>query len=852
MKSHAVSTGCAGQTFLTLTTSVETLNGTANNDTVNGSLVFNSSEAATTDSTYSVADTLNLGAGTDTLNLTISGAQDAGVTVVAPSITGLETFNIRNTVAQTASLDASTVGAPTAVNADRSVGAVTVTNLAAGASAGMIGDGSVTNGAFNPGYAATATAATLNVSGGTTAGAVTISGTGVTGVTVNSTGAKNTIGAVALPATATTLTINADTNLTTGAISNTTAAKATTVTITGAGAVDTSAGAFESTVVTVDASKNTGGVTVAASSAATAKFTGGTGNDVFTTGAVLTTGSADGGAGTDVLDIGTNVSHINTAALAAKYTNFETLRIGAATLDMTNLGGFTGIQMTGAATLTGLTAAQAGNIQVRADQGATSIALADSSGTADVVSIAMGTGLTTNGGVDFTGALTINGFETLNLSTNHGPTAATADKTSVLASLTADKLTKINLSGTSITITNGATTKAVTIDGSALTGILTVGGSLKAGSSVIGSAGKDVFTVGAEGSTYNGGAGDDTVTIDNTVLTPDGTTDAVLIGGAGKDTLKIGNAMTLTDTDFTNVSGFEALTTALTSAVSVTGLAAGAKAAFADGITVTSGTLADDATYTWGSGLYDKAVTLTLASSGDGASTADNIAITTGAGADTVSVTASSWVGADGAAGAITVATGAGNDTINVTTGTLLKVTGAAPVKITGGAGADVITVVSTEADTGVGSLSTTYVIAAGDSTTTAYDSITGFDLVGTDLQSQTLDFASVGLTAYTATAATGYSAAELTVAVSSTGVVTFAGTSAAGLTLAQKIAAVQSVVTTNAGDSAMFTANSNTYVFNNNASGDSVVELVGVSGTGLITTNGDTASTFAGAIFIA
>ena len=81
---------------------------------------------------------------------------------------------------------------------------------------------------------------------------------------------------------------------------------------------------------------------------------------------------------------------------------------------------------------------------------------------------------------------------------------------------------------------------------------------------------------------------------------------------------------------------------------------------------------------------------------------------------------------------------------------------------------------------------------------------------------------------------------------------VTFAGTSAAAATLAQKIAAVQSVVITNAGDSAMFTANSNTYVFNNNATADSLVELVGVTGTGLITTNGDTASTFAGAIFIA
>jgi hypothetical protein len=133
-----------------------------------------------------------------------------------------------------------------------------------------------------------------------------------------------------------------------------------------------------------------------------------------------------------------------------------------------------------------------------------------------------------------------------------------------------------------------------------------------------------------------------------------------------------------------------------------------------------------------------------------------------------------------------------------------------------------------------------------GDSTTTAYDQITGFkmsDIGGAGaLISDGLDFAAVGVTAYAATAATGYTAAELTVAVAAAGAtggaVTFAGTAAAGLTVAQKIAAVQSVVVTNAGDSAFFTDSGNTYVFNNNAGGDSVVMLVGVAASGLITTN--------------
>ena len=117
---------------------METYNGSAGADSVNGSLVFDVDEAVTSAATYTANDTLIFGLGADILNLTISGAQNAGVTVAAASITGLETFNIRNTIAQTATLNAANVGAPTAVNSDRSIGVVTVTDLAAGASAGVM------------------------------------------------------------------------------------------------------------------------------------------------------------------------------------------------------------------------------------------------------------------------------------------------------------------------------------------------------------------------------------------------------------------------------------------------------------------------------------------------------------------------------------------------------------------------------------------------------------------------------------------------------------------------------------------------------------------------------------------
>jgi len=204
-----------------------------------------------------------------------------------------------------------------------------------------------------------------------------------------------------------------------------------------------------------------------------------------------------------------------------------------------------------------------------------------------------------------------------------------------------------------------------------------------------------------------------------------------------------------------------------------------------------------------------------------------------------------SWVGATGgAAGQISVTTGAGNDSITLTHGTLLEITTSAPVVINGGAGADTISLTGA---TGTLGLTPTITVAAGQSTTTAYDSITGFDIGAAGTRSATLDFDSVTLTTYSATAPSGSTSAQLTVAVSAAGLVTFAGTSASGLSLAQKIAAVQSVVSTNEGDSALFTHGSNSYVFNNDTDGDSVVELVGVAGTSLVTTNVNTA----GVVFI-
>lgn len=103
VKSHPVSTGCAGQTFLTLTTGADTFAGTVNNDTVNALSVNASGTAA---DTLTAFDTLDGGAGNDTLNIYTTNAQNAAFPATA-TVKGFETVNVYNEGAAAALADAS-------------------------------------------------------------------------------------------------------------------------------------------------------------------------------------------------------------------------------------------------------------------------------------------------------------------------------------------------------------------------------------------------------------------------------------------------------------------------------------------------------------------------------------------------------------------------------------------------------------------------------------------------------------------------------------------------------------------------------------------------------------------------
>ncbi len=740
-----------------LTSSVNSFTGGAGDDTF-------TADNTGTDVT-STADALNGGTGSDTLEVFSDGAAGA-----LPALTSVETLNVydQDDVMTTA---AASLASLTTVNLIRGDGDLTLTVGANVANVGLtdiVADG--TGGAVGVVVAAAATATSLNLalngitaSGGGTDDNVDVNGAALTTLNVTTSGTASVFDNLDA-ASATTISINAGAALTTVLETGATAA---TLSLSGAAAV--SLGTLDSAINTVT-STATGALTAAIGANVDTVLTAGSGNDVITASTTDTIASTDalavnGGEGTDTLII-SEAADVSSTADGARYTNFEKVRLSDS-YDADYIAGITHLQLAGASgkSYTDLTETQASNVQVLGDETSPTFALKTATGTADALTLTMGTGTTTAAATDIATGMTVTGFETLNIVENGGPTAAAgADRTAIVAAFTGATLNDINLSGRAVTLSNIATTVAVNIDGSALTGNatatstdaqgLTVAGSAVAGSVINGSAVRDKFTVGAEGSTYNGGAGNDLFVATVALIAADGSTDLVLNGEAGTDKLTLTDTTTtLADTHFTNLISFESL--ALSNTVGDASITTGAafNAAFASGATITTGTLAATKDVTIAAGLSTVALTITVDATDLVGTATEANSITTGSAGDTVTFTGdATYVGVNGAAqGTIVIDTRGGNDTISVTVGTLLASTGGQAMSITGGAGQDSITKV------GVNSTTVTsvahYVFAAGDSSTTAWDSITGFDVSDGTALSDGLNFeGTAAVSAFTAT----------------------------------------------------------------------------------------------------
>jgi len=814
----------------------------------------------------STADTLDGGAGSDTLIIYSDGGAPG-----LPSLTSIETVKIYDQN-DDVTLDAIDQASVTTVDLIRGDGALTLTvpvNVGAVGLTNITLDGTGGLTGITVAGAATATAMTLNVDristkAGTTDENIAITGAKIATVNVNAIGTKSSVDDLDVAGAA---TINLDASVGFTASNILTTSTAGTLNITGAGAV--SIGALDDGIDTVAAGTATGAITMTApNDNADAVITLGSGADVFTTDddGFATTDKfvVDAGAGTDTL-VQAAADDFDTAAEGARYKNFETLR-SALDQDMSLVAGLTGLEVTGgtAKAYTKMTAAQLGNVKFTGDNTtSTTFTLADATGTADTATFTLASATATTN-VDVIGVAVV-GVETVNIIASTG-TNTTGDSDFGFLANSADSVKAVNISGSADVdlniVANTFDVVAATIDASGLTGtghLEITGGTLLTGSKVIGSDNGDTIAVSSTtGTTYQTGAGDDSLTGSVADLVQTGSDDTKIDGGAGTDKITLDDTTTtLTDNHFMALSNMETLALSNTVGDLVITTGAAFNTAFASGATITTGILAATKDIDFNGGLATVDIKLTVdATSIVGAAT-DVQAIDTGSGNDTVTFTGdATYVGiAGGAGGTITIDTNAGDDTISVTVGTLVQDTTHA-ITITGGTGVDKITKVGVNADDAQGVAH--FVFAAGDSTTTAYDTVVGFDSATASVFSDGLLFDG---TAAVGTVGTHNDYGTIASSSTTAGVAQFddaAGFATALVISATNLADVIGYLAANTAtnDTVAFAfdkdgngTNDSTMVYHNYTT-DSLVLLDGLTGVdSLITTN---ASAGTGDVFIA
>ena len=522
------------QTF-TLTTGADNLTGTSGDDTFVGEITASTASTNTVGS----ADEIAGGAGTDTLNITVS--EIAGpANLAAITSTAVEKISVRNVDATPDAITVSGLNFAGATEfvADRSTAAIVFNDIGT-ADLTIAGNDAVTNDnvTFNGSQTASVTdALTVNVQGGVNAGVIVSNGANDdwTAVTINSTGgtATATTNANVLTSmdlaggvTMQSLTINATSSLTTGTIAGWDTTGATTankglITITGAGAVNV--GTLDAAVEDVVATDNSGGVTLTASTQLDFTFAGSSGNDRVTTGAVLgSSGSVDAAGGTGDRLIVANSTHV-TETVGARYSNFEVLQVAnGVTVDLDHLSAnntISAIRLTDGGVVNDLSATQAANVTVTAGGNSPTIAVkgAGTVGQIDTVKI------TADDGASATSTI---GLSTPVIADVEKLELTAVDNITVAALTSAEALNSITLDGAgTIGITSGdiVVEANTVVDGSAATGALTLdfGGIANATADaenamliIGGSAGDTITTSGAAADLVNGKGGIDSITI---------------------------------------------------------------------------------------------------------------------------------------------------------------------------------------------------------------------------------------------------------------------------------------------------------------------------------------------------
>ncbi len=566
---------------------------TATNNSTTGS---GDDTFSATPATLTTGDTLDGGAGSDTL--TVAADLTAAAAVGGFTLTNIETAQVNVTDGSTGAahvltanmLNSSattitTSGLSTTTFSD----GVTYNNVAAGTT---INVNSATNIDVTANFVAAATAGTtalgtpdtvtVTLSGNTATaaadGVLTI-GTGFETIDITSSGTASSLGDI-VTSTATTMNVSGDANLTVRSALDATLETIDASTMTGALAIttandtvgqDTAVAGVDVVDVTITGGSGNDTITATANNADNELLiTTGAGDDTVVIGATPGNSSATnagdtltGGAGTDTLTA--QVDLVDAAAITTALTGvsgFETLNLsGAATgtdvVTVANVSSeITRLNISSVTAGTGLTVNWAANgtigLNVAASITAGDTLTVDSgTGTSDALTIT--NMLTTGQMASATSGITTTDFETVTLNTGAYTTAAAQLIGAI--NVGANTLNIAGSNGLTTTATNGIIT-ATTIDASAMTGALVMNVAAASVTTITGGSAADTL-VGDAASTINGGAGNDSITggSGNDTLNGDAGDDTLITGagtdttngGAGDDTLTYGANVSAND-----------------------------------------------------------------------------------------------------------------------------------------------------------------------------------------------------------------------------------------------------------------------------------------------------------------